>query len=269
MKSILLTFDLEEFDLPREQNIKIREEDMYKISIKGLTNLLTVLNKHNLSATFFTTANFAIKYPNTLRNLSKDHEIASHGFSHSGPLTIESIKKAKEIKEEIIGKTIRGFRAPRWNIKNTSIVDQADFEYDSSSHPIYLPGRYNNLHQKRYPHIQNNIIEIPASTIRPNFSLFWLAFKNLPLIYAKNFTKLNFLKSKYTMMIQHPWEFANLNNLNIPNHIKNPSGKILTKKLDDYIKFCKNNKYDFQTCEQFLKKYLIQQYLTEQSSIQP
>ena len=261
MKSILLTFDLEEFDLPREQGILINDEQMYKTSINGLTNLLAILNKHNISATFFTTANFAKKYPKTLQNLSKNHEIASHGFSHSEPLTLQSIKLAKKIKEKIIKKPIRGFRAPRWNLKSTNIIDQADFEYDSSSHPIYLPGRYNNLSQTRYPHIQNNIIELPASTIRPNFSLFWLAFKNLPLAYAKNFTKLNFLNSKYTMMIQHPWEFADLNNMKIPNHIKNPSGKKLTRKLDHYIRFCKSNNFKFQTCEQFLKKHLIQQYL--------
>lgn len=264
MKSILLTFDLEEFDLPREQNIPIAEEEMYTTSIKGLTNLLTILNKYNIQATFFTTANFAKKYPKTLRELSKEHEIASHGFSHSEPLNLETIKKAKEIKENIINKKILGFRAPRWNLSSTDVIDLADFEYDSSSHPIYLPGRYNNLSQTRYPHIQNNIIELPASTIRPNFSLFWLAFKNLPLQYAKNFTKINFLQSKYTMMIQHPWEFANLEKIKIPKYIKNPSGKPLVKKLDNYIKFCKKNHYKFQTCEQFLKKHLVAQYLKPQ-----
>jgi len=263
MKSIILTFDLEEFDLPREQNVHIEEEDMYKISIHGLTNLLTVLNKHDISATFFTTANFARKYSKTLINLSKTHEIASHGLSHSEPITLRNIREAKKLKEEIIGRPVRGFRAPRWQLKSTDIIDQAGFEYDSSSHPIYLPGRYNNLHQIRYLHRQNNLIEIPASTIRPNFSLFWLAFKNLPLTYAKNFTKLNFLQSKYTMLIQHPWEFTNLKNIPIPNYIKNPSGKKLARKLDDYIKFCKSNKYKFQTCDQFLKKHLIGQYLTQ------
>ena len=261
MKSILLTFDLEEFDLPKEQKVHIDSEEMYKTSIKGLTNLLLVLNKHNIQATFFTTANFANKYPETIKQLSRNHEIASHGYSHSEPITLSNIKKAKEIKEEIINKQIRGFRAPRWNIKDTDIVNQADFEYDSSSHPIYLPGRYNNLHQTRYPHIKNNLIELPASTIRPNFSAFWLAFKNLPLSYTKTFTKLNFLNSKYTMLIQHPWEFANLEKIKIPKYIKNPCGKRLIRKLENYIRFCKKNNYKFQTCEQFLKKHLIKQYL--------
>ena len=69
---------------------------------------------------------------------SKNHEIASHGYSHSEPITPSNIKKAKEIKEEIINKKIKGFRAPRWNIKDTNIVDQADFEYDSEINVIEL-----------------------------------------------------------------------------------------------------------------------------------
>lgn len=257
MKSILLTFDLEEFDLPKEYNINIEEDEMYKISLEGLINLLNLLNKYDITATFFTTANFGVKYPEILKELSKKHEIASHGYSHSQSLTQENIKKAKEIKENIIKKEVKGFRAPRWNLKNINIVSLAGFKYDSSTHPIYLPGRYNNLNQKRNIHKKNNLIEIPASTFFPNFSIFWLAFKNLPLFYSKLFTKINFLNSDYTMLVHHPWEFANLEELDIPKHIKNPSGKKLTKKLEDYIKFCKSNKYKFQTCEQFIKDYYL------------
>jgi len=59
MKYILLSFDLEEFDLPREFNIEINDEEMYKISYEGCNNLLKILN---VKSTFFVTANFARKY---------------------------------------------------------------------------------------------------------------------------------------------------------------------------------------------------------------
>lgn len=254
MKSILLTFDLEEFDLPKEYSLNITEKEMYEISLEGLNKLLYILNQNKINATFFTTANFAIKYPEIIKEISKNHEIASHGYSHSISLTLENIKKAKEVKENIIKSEIKGFRAPRWDIKNLNIVSLAGFKYDSSTHPIYLPGRYNNLHQKRNIHKINNLIEIPASTIFPNFSIFWLAFKNLPLIYSKIFTKINFLNSGYTMLVQHPWEFADIKNIKIPKHIKTPCGKNLIEKLENYIKFCKKNNYDFKTVEGFLKK---------------
>ena len=255
MKSILLTFDLEEFDLPKEYYLNITEKEMYEISLEGLNNLLNILNRNKIKATFFTTANFAIKYPEIIKELSKKHEIASHGYSHSMPLTLENIKNAKEVKENIIKKEIKGFRAPRWDLRNLNIVSSSEFKYDSSTHPIYLPGRYNNLSQKRNIQKKNNLIEIPASTIFPNFSIFWLTFKNFPLIYSKIFTKINFLNSRYTMLVQHPWEFADIENIKIPKYIKNPCGKKLTKKLEDYIQFCKSNNYKFQTVEEFLGDY--------------
>ena len=253
MKKVLLTFDLEEFDLPLELNQKISNEEMYRISLEGLNNILNILNKFDISATFFTTANFAIMYPQVMRKISINHEIASHGFSHSHPINLENMGKAKKEKEKIIGKPILGFRAPRWKIKDITILEKLGFKYDSSTHPIYLPGRYNNLKQKRKVHKINNLIEIPMSTLPPNFSIFWIAFKNLPLIYSKIFTKLNFLKSSYTMLVFHPWEFADLSKINIPKHIKKTDGINLSKKLNDYLKFCKKNNYGFETCEEFLR----------------
>jgi len=252
-KKILLTFDLEEFDLPREFAKTISEEDMYNVSLDGLKIILDILKKFNIKSTFFTTANFANKYPQTIKQISKNHEIASHGFSHSEPLTIGSIINAKKIKEEIIHKPLSGFRAPRWQLKNIDILAQAGFKYDSSTHPIYLPGRYNNLKQNKKIHRRGNIIEIPMSTFPPNFSIFWLAFKNLPLIYSKIFTKLNFLKSNYNMLIFHPWEFTDLSKFDIPKNIKRIDGTKLSRKLEDYLIFCKKNNYKFETCENFLK----------------
>ncbi len=256
-KSILLTFDLEEFDLPREHNISISEEQMYKISEQGLDSITTLLNKHNIKATFFTTTNFAKKFPKKIKELSETHEIASHGYSHSQPLTLKNIKKAKEEKEDIIGKQIKGFRAPRWNLRNTQIVEQAGFSYDSSSHPIYLPGRYNNLNQKRNIHKIGNLTKIPSSTLPPNLSIFWLAFKNFPLIYSKTFTRLNFLISNYTMLVMHPWEFANLSKIKIPKYIKKKHSHELLNSLDNYILFCKAKNYNFQTTQEFLNSYFI------------
>lgn len=256
MKYILLTFDVEEFDFPLEINQKIKEEDMFEISKKGLDSLLKLLNHHKIKATFFTTSLFARKYPEKIRIISENNEIASHGYSHSHPISIEILKKAKKEKELIINKEIKGFRAPRWDIKNMRIVEKAGFIYDSSTHPIYLPGRYFNLSQKRKIHKINNIVEIPMSTLNPNFSIFWLAFKNFPLVYSKLFTRINFITSDYTMLVFHPWEFSDLSGINLPSHIKKISGKNMLNKLEDFILFCKIRKYQFFTIYDFLKQYL-------------
>jgi len=56
---ILLTFDLEEFDLPHEFGCPISDEDQINISNNGLQRLVALLSKYNIHATFFTTAFYA------------------------------------------------------------------------------------------------------------------------------------------------------------------------------------------------------------------
>lgn len=252
MKNILLTFDLEEFNLPREFGQKISEKQMFEISKEGLINILKILEKYKIQATFFTTAVFAKRYSKIIKDISKTHEIASHGYDHSGIINLESLKKAKKEKEKIIQKKIKGFRSPRWNIKKIENVYFAGFDYDSSTHPIFLPGRYSNLKQKRKIHRIKGLVEIPMSTLPPNFSIFWLAFKNFPLKYSQIFTKINFIFSDYTMLVMHPWEFTNIKKFKIPFYIKR-NHKNLIKKLEEYIIFCKKNKYEFFTIKDFLK----------------
>ena len=92
MKNLLLTFDLEEFDLPLEYGIKLSEKEQLRISYLGLLNILKILEVNNVRATFFVTYNFASHFPNALKNIAKKHEIALHGFSHSDDYNLMSDK---------------------------------------------------------------------------------------------------------------------------------------------------------------------------------
>ena len=254
MKNVLLTLDVEEFDLPKEFGCNISESEMYEISMNGLSNITSMLNKHDIKATFFVTANFAKKYPKILINLSEEgHEIASHGYDHSfSNQSLNQIKKAKQEKEEIIGRMIIGYRAPRFNTMHLKDLPSLGFFYDSSIHPTFIPGRYMNLFKKRGVHKIGNMIEIPPSVLPfVRLPIFWLAFKNFPEFYPKIFTKINFIFSDYLMLVFHSWEFANLENIKIPKFIKRKNGEEMLNLLEDYIIFSK--KYHFDTVGNFLK----------------
>ena len=57
---ILLSFDTEEFDVPKEHGVEIPLEEQVRISTIGTNKILDCLKRNGIKATFFCTANFAI-----------------------------------------------------------------------------------------------------------------------------------------------------------------------------------------------------------------
>jgi hypothetical protein len=56
---VLLSFDIEEFDMPFEYKGEISFEQQISISQKGVERILDILKKHHAKATFFSTVVFA------------------------------------------------------------------------------------------------------------------------------------------------------------------------------------------------------------------
>ena len=257
MKSILLSFDIEEFDLPREYNVNIENE--FEISYEGTKKILDVLNKNNVKATFFVTTSFAEKYPKLIKKISEKHEIGLHGLKHSDNYNkdeeaFNKLKKAKEIIETIIDKKIKGFRAPRYQHPDYKLINKLEILYDSSCNPTYIPGRYNNFFKTRKESLKENVKIIPLSVYPVlRLPLFWLFFRNLSLIYSKLGTRLN---KKFVCLVFHPWEFVDLKDFKIPFLIKRNTGNKLELKLDKYIKWCLKKNYTFKTMEDYLSKTL-------------
>ncbi len=260
MKNLLLTFDVEEFSLPRVlYNLNLNKKEL-EISYKGLNKLLKILNKYKAKATFFTTAFFAKSYPKLIKKLSKTHEVALHGLYHTDNYSVLSkqeaykkIKEAKQILEKIINKKILGFRAPLFSPPNYDILKKLKFKYDSSLNPIFLPGNYNNFFKKRKIHKKQDVFVLPISaTPLLRLPLSWIFFRNFGLIYAKICTKLCLLDQKYIMLLFHPWEFINLNHLKIGKLIKRNTGEKLIKMLDLYLEWCNKNNIKNSTIKDYL-----------------
>jgi len=236
-RNILLTFDLEEFDLPLEFGCPISEEDQIKVTDNGLQRLSGLLLKYNIPATFFTTAFYANKNKKLIISLSENHEIASHSKSHSG-FTETDLSGSKSELEKITGKEVYGFRMPRFRKIDKSIIKAAGYRYDSSINPTFIPGRYNNLFSRRklYHDSKSRLIEIPLS-VSPviRFPLFWLSFKNIPLPLYIYMCKMAIRKDSYLHLYFHPWEFADLDHFKIPYYIKNPSGNAFSERFEILI----------------------------------
>ena len=110
---ILLSFDIEEFDMPFEYGKEISFEDQIQISIQGTTAILDILRNNSVKATFFSTVTFALNAPQIMKRIvDEGHEVASHSYYHSD-FKVEHLKSSKVKLEEITGQEIVGFRMPR------------------------------------------------------------------------------------------------------------------------------------------------------------
>lgn len=221
---------------------------------------MRLLKEENIKATFFITTKFALKYPELIREISKEHEVASHGYEHKHNYkemkeeqAYAFIKKSKEETERIIKKEIYGFRAPRMSICKYEVLKKAGFKYDSSMHPTHIPGRYNNFFKPRKIYTENGMIIVPTSVvpiIRIPFAWYW--FRNYGLGYAKICTTLSSKTSKYTSIYLHSWEFSNISGYDVDKDIKKNTGEELERRLREYIRWCKK-RYEFVTMKELIK----------------
>ncbi len=261
MNPFLLTFDVEEFDYLHHYHDKPLHADLYGVSHDGARLILNLLDKYKIRATFFVTAQFALQYPPLVREMSNNHEVALHGYSHDHhyesmeeKMAFRFLSEAKKILEKITKKKVLGFRAPRMGVTAYPMLKRLGVLYDSSLHPTYIPGYYNNFTEPRNVFTMDGVKVVPV-TVTPlvRLPLAWLWFRNLPLLY----TKLGILTSWYgTGFINtyfHPWEFMSLNKYDLPWYFKRNTGDKVLTKLEKLIVWGKKKKYDFMSISDFIQ----------------
>lgn len=256
-KSVNLTFDLEEFDIPIEFGVPVSEQQQQQVTLTGTYGLLKILEKTGVKATFFTTANFALNNPGLVQEIAQVHEIASHAYFHHPHYQFkeEDLPKSRQVLAELTGKAVTGFRMPRLQHFDIGCLRTHGYEYDSSLHPTCLPGRYNHFSENPLPHIRQGIAELPCS-VSPyvRFPLFWLSFKNLPEFIYQRLARWT-LRHRGTLVLYfHPWEFADLSGFQLPFYIRRHSGIPLLERLERLIEFFKRDPHiRFTTCSQTAK----------------
>jgi polysaccharide deacetylase family protein (PEP-CTERM system associated) len=132
-----------------------------------------------ISVTFFVLGWVAERHPSLIKTISAaGHEIASHGYSHDlvfelGPKRFrEDLRRTKNLLEDNVGKSVAGYRAPGFSIRQTEpwaleIICEEGFIYDSSIFPALRSlGGIDGF--ERFPQKLNlkagDLIELPVST---------------------------------------------------------------------------------------------------------
>ena len=254
---ILLSFDIEEFDMPLEYGKEINFQDQIDISISGTNHILDILDKHRVKATFFSTVVLAQNAPEVIKRIiSGGHELASHSYYHS-TFKIEHLTTSKKALQEISGQEIAGFRMPRMKPVDENEVRKAGYLYNSSINPTWLPGRYNNLNRPRTKFKEAGIWQIPAS-VSPilRFPLFWLSFHNLPVKIYQWVAERTHKKDGYLNIYFHPWEFTELGDqerFGFPGYVSRNSGRKMIERMDQFIGALKLKNYSFSTLSEFIQ----------------
>jgi peptidoglycan/xylan/chitin deacetylase (PgdA/CDA1 family) len=237
--TIFLTFDVEEFDLPLEFNQFISPAEQMAIGREGLKIVADLLSENNISSTLFTTGSFASTYPDAIKQLSLQHEIASHALTHN-MFQNSDLLASRQVLKAITGEEVKGFRMPRLQKIDINWIREAGYTYDSSIQPIYIPGRYNNFKLPRTFYLEQGILRLPCS-VTPNFRipLFWLSFKNLPFSLYLKLAKTTLQEDGYLILYFHPWEFLDLSNFKLPFYIRRNSGQNMRMRLAKLIHLLK------------------------------
>ena len=200
--------------------------DSYSCRVeRNVDRILEMFDDHQVSATFFTLAWVAERYPHVLRRIAEaGHEVASHGYDHVKVHTQEpeafrqDIRKSKQILEDIGGQQVRGYRAASFSIDQRTpwafdILAEEGYRYSSSVYPIQHD-HYGMPDAPRFayrPSDKHELVEVPITTLN-------IFNRNLPSGGGGYFRLLPYACSRWALrriaakdrrpvvFYFHPWE---------------------------------------------------------------
>lgn len=143
----------------------------------GMRKILTILDRHEVKATFFFLGWIADRYPEAVADVAgRGHEVAIHGYAHRLVYRQHPHEFAEDLKRALaaIRKTyagpILGYRAPTFSIRADTlwafeIIKDFGFRYDSSILPVKRK-HYGIADAQDVPHeIADGLLEFPLSTV--------------------------------------------------------------------------------------------------------
>lgn len=199
--------------------------------------LLHLLRETEVRVTMFVLGKFAERFPSLVKEIHADgHEVACHGHGHlevgrqSASEFLTDVRRSKDFLEQIIGKPVKGYRAPDFSIVQDTlwaldILAEAGFEYDSSIVPARLP-RYGIADWPVLPvrvrlKDGGSILEAPLATFRAfgrNWPVGGGGYHRLLPGFASRYFARRIMTDAPFIFYCHPYEFDvhELSEISIP-----------------------------------------------------
>lgn len=220
-----LTIDVEDYFQTEAMAKAVPVEDWPSMELRVERNtwsLLKMLERRGVKATFFVLGWVAAQCPQLVKAIARSgHEVACHSYWHRPVYRLtpyefrEDTRRARDVLETIVGKRIRGYRAPSFSLlQNMSwardILAEEGFIYSSSSHPI-RHDVYRDEEGRRGPYRDaSGLWELPVSTWRvlgQNLPVGGGAYlRILPAAYTSFGLQRVASAGEPLMIYLHPWE---------------------------------------------------------------
>lgn len=181
-----LTIDLEDWYHPELVKRYVQGDPAPQV-VEATDQILRLLDRHRVRATFFVLGDIARKHPDLIRTIhARGHEIASHGTSHTPLWDLDyegldqELKSFRAVMADVLGPAVNisGFRAPTFSMDNRTryalrcLVDNG-YRYDTSIFPaknhiygvkdapctLYRP----DLNDLRLKDARSDILEFPLT----------------------------------------------------------------------------------------------------------
>lgn len=149
--------------------------------VPRVEELLELMDTLDARGTFFVLGWVAQRHPDLVRTIARaGHEVASHGWDHrrvtrqSRAEFRASVRRSKQLLEELTGLPVLGFRAPSFSIvpgREWALDEllETGYAYDSSLFPVRRPG-YGYPGAQRFIHRwvrpAGILVEVPPATLR-------------------------------------------------------------------------------------------------------
>jgi polysaccharide deacetylase family protein (PEP-CTERM system associated) len=193
--------------------------------LANVQRLLELLDGHAARGTFFVLGMVAQRTPEVVKAIQRaGHEVASHGWDHrrvtdqSPDQFRESIRRAKQLLEELTGAPVLGFRAPSFSIVAgrewaLDLLIEEGYRYDSSLFPVRRRGYgYANgvrdIHALARP--AGRLLEVPPTTwrvLRMNLPAAGGAyFRIFPYALVRAALRQSEARGVPGVFYLHPWE---------------------------------------------------------------
>lgn len=222
-----LTIDVEDyFHVSAFETIVEKEQwsDYECRVVPNTIKVLDLLDRYGVKATFFVLGWVADHYPDLISQIDeRGHEVGCHSYYHrliydlSPDQFRDDTARSKDVLEQILGKKVRGYRAPSYSITEKSlwaydVLAELGFEYDSSVFPIHHD-RYGIPGAPRFPYRVpgHTLTEYPISTAPFYGSHLPVSgggyFRLFPYWFTKGaLERINKIEGKSFMFYFHPWE---------------------------------------------------------------